>query len=61
MKLETKLGLYFIAAVILIIGGLSILMIHTGLPWQQGVPIKIGGIILFAIGVKIYNKHFKKN
>lgn len=61
MKLETKQSLYFVLVIILVLVGLSIMMINTGLPWQQGVPIKIGGLIMFWIGTVIFNKHFKIN
>lgn len=61
MKLETKLGIYFILTVLSIIVGLSVVLYHTGLPWQQGIPIKFGGLLLFYIGTRIFNKHFKIN
>lgn len=61
MKLETKQSLYFVLVIILVIGGLSVMMIHTGLPWQKGIPIKIGGWTMFWIGTVIFNKHFKLN
>ena len=61
MKLETKLGIYFIIALICMLGGLSVMMWPTGLVWQTGVPLKVGGIILFGVGTIVYNKHFKYN
>jgi hypothetical protein len=61
MKLETRISLYFVIMTILILGGLSVLLYHTGLPFKYGIPIKIGGIILFWLGTLIFKKHFSLN
>jgi len=59
MKLETKLGIYFVITLFTVVIGLSTMMYHTGLPWQKGIPIKLVGLLIFYIGIRIYRKHFK--
>ncbi|NRB84945.1 MAG: hypothetical protein HRU49_14430 [Winogradskyella sp.] len=61
MKLEIKLAIYFILSVILILGGLSVMLYSTDLELKFEIPIKLGGLLLFGIGAKIFNKHFKIN
>jgi hypothetical protein len=61
MNLETKLGMYFIVSCTLILVGISIMLYPTGLEPLIEIPVKTGGLILFGIGGKIFNKHFRIN
>ena len=61
MNLEIKLGIYFIVSCILILVGISVMLYQTGLDPLIEIPVKSGGLILFGIGGKIFNKHFRIN
>lgn len=60
MKLETKLGLYFILVIILVLIGLSMMMYPTNLPIVSAIIVKVLGLISTAIGLKIFAKHFNE-
>tara|TARA_R110002020_G_scaffold100855_5_gene238105 strand:- start:28144 stop:28350 length:207 start_codon:yes stop_codon:yes gene_type:complete len=63
IKLETKLGLYFVICMILILGSIAILLWPMGehYGFTVSVTAKIIALALFAIGIKIFQRHFQNN
>jgi predicted membrane channel-forming protein YqfA (hemolysin III family) len=63
IRLETKLGLYFIICMILILGSIAILLWPMNDPYgiTVTVTVKIVALALFAIGTKIFQRHFQNN
>ena len=59
MKLETKQGIYFLLTWILTLGGLLITLISIkGMTFMEA-SMRTIGLIMFAIGILVYKKHFK--
>ncbi len=60
IKLEIKMGLIFLVTIILIFGGLIAMAFPIG-PISMNVIVftKLLGFVLFAAGVKVYNKNFE--
>lgn len=63
IRLEIKLGLYFTICMILILGSIVILLwpMDELYGFTTTVTTKIVGLALFAIGTKIFQRHFKNN
>jgi len=72
MKLETKLGIYAVTSIIMILAGLSVLLYSfefysfeskelDTLTVLSTIATKAIGVTMFWIGSKIYSKHFKLN
>jgi len=59
MKLETKQGVYFLLILILTLGGFLITLTSIkGTTFMEAIMRTIG-LIMLAIGILVYRKHFK--